>query len=82
MGTCTKASTADPLAQMSEEKRKEYYLNINKKRKNGPINRPNQFEYNEIGTHNYDIIEQKRVGYAHIQKTNMFHKVPEGKSTL
>ena len=48
-----------------EKSRREYYLNMNS---NGIV-----------GTSNYDITEQKRVGYGHIQKTNLFHQVSRGK---
>ena len=34
---------------------------------------------NEVGEANYDITEQRCVGYGHIQKVNMFHKVPSCK---
>lgn len=57
---CTKATTNhDDLCDLRDDKaRREYYLNLN----NG-----------DVGTNNYDIKEKRRVGYGHIQKTNLFH---------
>ena len=56
---CAKTNPQTDLLDMREEKkRREYYLNMNN---------------NGVGISNYDITENRRVGYGHIQKTNLFH---------
>lgn len=62
---CVKGNSSS-IDLRDENVKKEYYLNITK----------NQ---SDVGANNYDIIQQKKVGYAHIQKTNMFHKVSNSK---
>ena len=31
----------------------------------------------DITAKNFDISEKKKVGFGHIQKTNIFHKLPD-----
>ena len=55
----------------SEKRRRQYYLNIPRSKEG----------HNYLGEANFDITEMKKVGYGHLQKTNMFHKLKrEGKS--
>ena len=62
---CVKANPHQDIGDMRDDKaRREYYLNLNN---------------NDVGSTNYDITEKKRVGYGHIQKTNLFHQVNRGK---
>ena len=62
--SCTKGSQNTVVDIRDEKTKKDYYLNI--------VNSTTNNE-NDVGASNYDIKEGKRVGYAHIQKTNLFH---------
>ena len=54
---CIKGSKDSALDDLRDEQtKKEYYLNITN----------NDSNEKDIGAHNYDILEQKKVGYAHI----------------
>ena len=71
---CVKTNPGTDIMDMRDEKsRREYYLNM---RDEGP---QNGGEGSALGQENYDIREQRLVGYGHIQKVNMFHHIPKRK---
>lgn len=71
----TNPSRTDIMDMRDEKSRREYYLNMNQN--GGP---QNGGEPSALGQENYDIREQRLVGYGHIQKVNMFHHIPKRKS--
>ena len=74
---CVKTNPGTDIMDMRDEKsRREYYLNMNQN--GGPSNGENS----ALGQDNYDIREQRLVGYGHIQKVNMFHHISKCKSIL
>jgi hypothetical protein len=56
-GQCLKGQSNSDQELLNEKRKREYYLNLQTTNSNSN---------NEIGAENYDIREQKKVGYGHI----------------
>ena len=60
-GNCAKAKFTDHLDLRNEKTKRDYYLNVTNNN-----NKANDPEQGEVGHANYDIVEQRLVGYSHI----------------